>query len=236
MSVRILGIIPARGGSKGIRRKNLAPLAGRPLIAWTIDAARRSSSLHRLIISTDDPEISDVARGLGAEVPFLRPAELAQDDTPGVAPVLHAVRWLAAHERYEPDYVMVLQPTSPLRQSADIDGAAGMAEETGCDAVVSVREAAGHPFWTKRITPAGTLTEFMPRSEGYLRRQDLPAAYELNGAVYLIRTSRLLADESLSPPDTRAYVMPAERSIDIDSAWELYLTDLILRDRGHDRD
>src|SRR5215510_4330966 len=151
MSWQVLGIIPARGGSKGVRRKNIAPLAGRPMIAWTIAAALGSPSLSRVVISTEDREISEVARSLGADTPFFRPEELARDETPGIAPVLHAVRWLAKEENYTPDYVMLLQPTSPLRITEDIENAVRIAREKQCDAVVSVTEAAGHPFWMKQI-------------------------------------------------------------------------------------
>lgn len=232
MSLQVLGIIPARGGSKGVQRKNIAPLAGKPMIAWTIEAALCSPSLSRVIISTDDQEISDIAQSLGAEAPFLRPAELANDDTPGIAPVLHAVRWLATHEDYHPDYVMLLQPTSPLRTTEDIENVVRLANEQQCDAVVSVTEAAGHPFWMKQMAADGSLTDFLTPPREYSRRQDLPTAYELNGAVYLIRCEQLLKHETLYPARTFGYVMPQSRSIDVDSSWDLYVADLILRDQN----
>src|SRR5690349_8046730 len=119
----VLAVIPARGGSKSIPRKNLAALAGKPLIVWTIEAASASQCLTRVVVSTDDPEITAVAAAAGAEVPFVRPAELAQDETPAIEPILHAVDWLDQHEGYRPDFVMILQPTSPLRQAEDIDAA-----------------------------------------------------------------------------------------------------------------
>ena len=137
----ILGLIPARGGSKALPHKNIRQFAGKPLIAWTIETALACPMLDRTIVSTDDPEIADVSRHWGAEVPFLRPAELARDDTPGIEPVLHAVRWLGENEGYRPDYVMVLQPTSPLRTTEDIEAAIQLARDRQADGVVSRNSA-----------------------------------------------------------------------------------------------
>jgi CMP-N-acetylneuraminic acid synthetase len=232
MSLQVLGMIPARGGSRGVRRKNIAPLAGKPMIAWTIETALRSPSLSRVLVSTNDQEIAEKAQSFGAEVPFLRPAELARDETPGVEPVLHAVRWLATNEDYRPDYVMLLQPTSPLRTTEDVEAAVDIVREKDCDSVVSVTAAAGHPYWMKQISADGSLSDFLESGIKYSRRQDLPPAYELNGAIYLIRRQRLLAKESLCPPGTLAYVMPPDRSLDIDSPWDFHVADLILRNQG----
>lgn len=227
----ILVLINARGGSKSIPRKNIARLAGKPMIAWTIEAALGSSSVSRVLVSTDDREIAGIAREFGADVPFLRPAELARDDTPGIEPVLHAVRWLAEHEAYHPNYVMLLQPTSPLRTTEDIEAIVHIAREQQAESVVSVSEAATHPYWMKRITENGVLADFVPLEQKYTRRQDLPAAYALNGAVYLIRCATLLEQQTFYPSRTFAYVMPAERSLDVDVPWDMYLADLILKDR-----
>jgi CMP-N,N'-diacetyllegionaminic acid synthase len=227
----ILGLICARGGSKSIPRKNLALLAGKPMIAWTIEAALKSPSLTRAVVSTDDDEIAEVAKHWGADVPFLRPAELARDDTPGIEPVLHALRWLAEHESYHPDYVMLLQPTSPLRTTEDIEAAVRLARERGVDSVVSVTEAATHPYWMKRITENGELAELVPTEQEYSRRQELPPAYALNGAIYLIKVDTLMEQHTFYPDRTLAYVMPAERALDVDEPWDLYLADLVLQDK-----
>jgi CMP-N,N'-diacetyllegionaminic acid synthase len=235
MTLQILGIVPARGGSKGIPRKNLAALAGKSMIAWTIEAALSSPSINRVIVSTEDREIGEAARALGAEVPFWRPDEFAKDDSPGIAPVLHAVRWLASNEDYHPDYVMLLQPTSPLRTKEDIEAVVRLARERQCDAVVSVTPAGAHPFWMKQIGADGTLQAFLNPPQQYSRRQDLPAVYKLNGAVYLIRREPLLEQETFYPAGTLAYVMPECRSLDVDSEWDLHLADLLLQDRNrHD--
>jgi CMP-N,N'-diacetyllegionaminic acid synthase len=229
---RIVGLVTARGGSKGIPRKNVLPLAGKPLIAWTLEAALESRKLDRVIVSTDDAEIADVARAWGATVPFMRPAELARDDSSHIDVVQHALDWLAAHEHSEPEYLLTLQPTSPLRTSEDIDAAIAIAVERDAQAVVSVVNAGTHPFLAKRIMDDGTLEDLVPTSGGYLRRQVLPPAYGLNGAIYLNRSASLRNDGTFLPRGTVAYVMPAERSLDVDTPWDFYLADLILGERG----
>ena len=174
----------ARGGSKSLPRKNLAPLAGRPLIAWTIEAALRCREVGRVVVSTDDDEIAAVARTLGAEVPFRRPPELAEDDTPTMPVIMHALHWLEDEQGYVPDAVVVLQPTSPLRIADDITGAITLARERSAESVISVSPSWSHPHLAKRIAADGRLEEFMvhPRVD---RRQDLEPVYSLNGAIYL---------------------------------------------------
>jgi len=226
-----VGIVPARGGSKGIPGKNLKPVAGKPLIAWTIETALAATMLDRVIVSTDSPEIADLARRYGAETPFMRPAELAQDDTSGVAPVLHAVHWLAENEGYHADLIMVLQPTSPLRIPADIDRAIELACEKKADAVVSVAPVEAHPYWMKQRDRDGRITDFMNPDQPIERRQDLPELYALNGAIYLVRRDVLMEQETFYTDNTFSLVMPVERSLDVDNPWDLYLADLILKDR-----
>lgn len=228
---RVLAVIPARGGSKGIPNKNIAPVAGRPLIAWTIAAAQEARCVERVVLTTDSPVIAEVAREYGAETPFLRPPELAEDDTPGIVPILHAVGWLDEHEGYCPDYVMALQPTSPLRTAQDIEAAARLAWEKAADGVVSVCPAKHHPYWMKKIAEDGRMADFLPIDREYTRRQDLPPVYALNGALYLVRREVLVQRETWYTDRTYAYVMPPERSLDVDTPWELYLADLILRER-----
>ena len=227
-----LALIPARSGSKGIPRKSTAPVAGRPLIAWTIAAAQGASAVNRIVVSTDDPTIANVSRSFGAEAPFLRPAELARDDTPGTFPALHALRWLDAHEDCRPEFFMLLQPTSPLRTSADIDAAVATLHRRRADSVVSVTPVAHPPHWMKRIVDGGRLTDYLTDLGTPACRQDLPAAYALNGAIYLIRREVFLARESWYSERTCAYVMPEERSLDVDSPWHLRIADLALRDQG----
>jgi len=224
-----LALIPARGGSKSIPHKNLAPLAGKPLIAWTIEAALRYAAGLRVVVSTDDEEIANAARRSGAEAPFERPLGLAQDDTPTMAVVSHALWWFDENEGYRPERLLVLQPTSPLRTTDDISAAIALADERAADSVVSVSSGATHPNLLKRVTDEGRLEDLVPH-DPVLRRQDLEPVYSLNGAIYLASRDLLLKRESFYSDRTYAYVMPPERSIDVDAPWDLYLCDLILRD------
>jgi CMP-N-acetylneuraminic acid synthetase len=228
--IKTVGLITARGGSKSIPQKNVKPLAGKPLIAWTIEAALRSRQLSRVIVSTDDDEIARVAREWGADVPFMRPQELAQDDSPHLDVIVHAINWLESENESEVDYLMLLQPTSPLRTTADIDAAIMLAAEKNADAVISVCSTHDHPYLSKQVTPDGKLLDFVERPQGYLARQTLPPAYSLNGAIYLVRRNILMERADWYTDRTFAYIMPPERSLDIDSPWDLHLVDLILRD------
>lgn len=227
----ILALITARGGSKSVPKKNIRLVAGKPLIAWTIEAAKSCKSLNRVVVSTDDEEIAQAAREWGAEVPFIRPSELAQDDSPHIPVVTHAVEWMESHESMRSDYVLLLQPTSPLRSSNDIDDSIRLALEHDADSVVSVCEAPYHPYLAKNIVN-GRLEDFMPSPEGYLARQALPQSFVNNGAIYLVRRDVLMERETLYTDDSYAYLMPAERSLDIDTPWDLHLAELILKDRG----
>jgi CMP-N,N'-diacetyllegionaminic acid synthase len=222
--VKVLGVITARGGSKGIPGKNLKPLAGKPLIAHTIDAARVSGAFDRLILSTDDAAIADAARAHGCDVPFTRPAELARDDTRHLAVMQHAVEWLRDHDAYDPDFVMILQPTSPLRSADDIRASIDVIEATGADSVVSVSEVPAHynPMRTLRVDERGFASLFVtgkPVRTRINRRQDMPIVWTMDGAIYLFRTSVLLGPEpSLYGDRTAVYVTPAGRGVSIDDA------------------
>jgi CMP-N,N'-diacetyllegionaminic acid synthase len=219
--VKILGVITARGGSKGIPGKNLKLLGGRPLLAYTVDAARESGALDRVILSTEDAAIAEAGRAMGCDVPFVRPAELSSDDTIHLHVIQHAARWMIEHG-YQPDAVMTLQPTSPLRSAADITDAARLLETSGADSVLSVTEvsAHAHPLRMLRVDAGGDATLFAtgePVRRRINRRQDLPQAWVMNGAIYACRTSVLFdAEPSLYGDRVAAYPMPAERSISID--------------------
>ena len=219
----MLGVITARGGSKGLPGKNLRTLAGKALMAHTIDAARESRAFDRLILSTDDDAIAAAGRTCGCEVPFMRPAELAQDETPHLPVLQHAVQWLRDHERYEPDAVMILQPTSPLRRAVDIRESIALLGTSGADSVVSVSEVPAHfnPMRTLRVDERGTATLFVsgePVRRRINRRQDMPAAWTMNGAIYLFRAAVIGGSEpSLYGNRTAAYVMPPQFAVSIDS-------------------
>ena len=227
----VIGLITARGGSKSIPRKNIHLLAGKPLIAWTIEAAQKSKNLCRVIVSTDDGRIAEVAEQYGAEVPFTRPSELAQDDSDHVSVVEHALKWLEENENFDPDYIMLLQPTSPFRLTEDIDAAIEIAKSNNADAVVGVTEMKPHPYLSQHLGDDGSISPLLPTDIPYLRRQALPTVFAINGAVYLNRPKSLLKHRSFTPEGTFGYVMPAERSMDIDTPWDLEVAELILQTR-----
>ena len=207
----LLALIPARGGSKGIPRKNIRPFCGKPLLQWSIDVALSSPTVDRLVVSTDDPEIAEVARAGGAEVPFLRPLELATDTTPGIAPVLHALQLLPGVSE-----LLLLQPTSPLRQVDDVEAIVALHRQPGRDAVVSVVPSSKHPAWMFALSSEQVLEPLVAHSDAACRQQ-LPPAYALNGALYLASRSFLERERSFLTPNTMGYLMPPERSVDIDS-------------------
>jgi CMP-N-acetylneuraminic acid synthetase len=225
--MQVLAVVPARGGSKGVPRKNLRLVAGRPLLAYTADAVRASSRVTRAIVSTDDDEIARAARELGLEVPFMRPAELAADDTP-MQPVLqHAVRAMAA-AGFVADVVVLLQPTSPLRRGAHIDAAVDLLESTGADSVVSV-VLVPHQFNPVSVMTldGDRLVPFLPGPQ-VLRRQDKPRVFARNGpAVAAIRCA-VLERGSLYGDDPRALLMTPEESLDVDSPADLEYLELVL--------
>jgi CMP-N,N'-diacetyllegionaminic acid synthase len=220
----ILGLIPARGGSKGIPRKNLAPVAGKPLLAWTVGAALASRRLTRAVVSTDSDEIADVARSLGADV-LARPAELAADETPMLDVIRHALGELRAC-----DALVLLQPTSPLRRAKHIDEAVELLLDSGADAVVSVVEAP-HAFLpaSLMLLEEGRLVALDARAP--LVRQQKAQLYARNGpAVLALRPERL--GGGLYEGDCRAYVMDPRDSLDVDGPFELELAGLLLSSRG----
>jgi CMP-N-acetylneuraminic acid synthetase len=224
--VNTLGVVPARGGSKGIPHKNLRIVAGRPLLAYTADAAR-ASRISRTIVSTDDPAIADVARGVGLEVPFMRPRELAVDTAP-MAPVLqHAVREMALRG-FDADAVVLLQPTSPLRRGEHIDRALDLLEASGADSVVTVVEVP-HQFNPVSIMrlEGDRLVRFM-EGPPILRRQDKPRVFARNGPAVLAVRASVLERGSLYGDDCRAVIMAPEESIDLDTPLDLDLLDSLL--------
>ncbi len=227
--VSVIALITARGGSKGLPRKNILPAGGKPLIAWTIEAARKSR-VRSVIVSTDDEEIAQIARQCGAEVPFLRPSELAMDDTPHADVVLHAAEYLRDSGAL-PDAIALLQPTSPLLLASDLDGAIEAFTRSETRSLVSVCEPATHPFLAVTLDDGGRVHRFVDRPSRDMRRQEMPNVYAFNGAITIVSSDYLLATRNLTERDPMAYRMPVERSLDVDSAWEFLLVDLLLTQR-----
>lgn len=231
----VLAIIPARGGSKGVPRKNIRNVGGRPLIAYTIDAARNSRWLSRVVVTTDDSEIGDVARKCGCEV-IPRPANLAADDTPMVPVVLHALRKVEETCPMSFTHGILLQPTCPLRTAQDIDGALGIMLEDAqdLDSVVSVDLVADyHP--ARMYTLNGDILLPYAAEPPERLRQNLPAVYHRNGAIYAF-TRATLESGTLIGRRARPYVMPHERSLNIDDEWDLLVADLYLNYRASRND
>lgn len=225
---RTLALIPARGGSKGLPGKNILPVGGRPLIDWTIAAARGSRLVDRVVLSSDDDAIIATARACGCDVPFRRPAELATDTTPMIDVVLHALDALPEYQR-----VVLLQPTSPLRTSADIDAACEALDRSDASACVSVSPVEQSPYWMYRLTDERRMQPLIDTGSQATRRQDLPEVFALNGAVYVARADWLRQHRTFVTSETIAHVMPLERSIDIDTAADLEAFKRILAEHSH---
>ena len=227
---KAVAVIPARGGSKGIPQKNLSSVLGKPLIAYTIKAALQAQTLDKVIVSTDDEQIRTVSQGYGAEVPFIRPHHLATDTATTLSVLQHAITYLAEHQSYLADIVVCLQPTNPLRSAEDIDAAVRLCIDTGTDSVVSLCQAKHHPYWMKKIVD-GRVSPLMNENENhYTRRQDLPPVYQLNGALYVTRTNVLLEENRILGKYTVPYIMPPERSIDIDMPNDLKMAAVLLKE------
>jgi CMP-N-acetylneuraminic acid synthetase len=224
-----LAVITARGGSRGVPGKNTKLLGGRPLIEYAIEAASRCLRLTDTIVSTDSEEIADAARRAGATVPFLRPGHLAQDDTPHLPVIQHALAEMERLRDTQYDLVVTLQPTSPFRLPEDIDGTIAVLLTTGADSAVSVCEmpAASHPIKAKRLEGNLVVPYCVPEPEG-LRRQDLPPAYRRSGAVYVARHALVMESGRFYGDRVAAHIVPSERSIDIDSEQDWVMAEHML--------
>ena len=223
--LNILGIIPARGGSKGIPRKNIKLLAGKPLIHYTITEAKKSKYLSYIVVSTEDVEITNLVEKYGVDV-VKRPDELSADDTPTSHVVQHVIKFLQEKENQNFNIIVVLQPTSPLRLVSDIDGAIEMFMKKKCDSVVTVSKVQHPPHWMYTIE-RDVLVPII-KEKNILRRQDAPKIFQLNGAVFVTSKEYLFKNNLIFSGEIRPYIMPIERSVDIDSPLDLKLAELII--------
>jgi len=219
----VLALITARGGSQGVVRKNLREVGGKSLLARAVEAARAASCVDRVVLSSDDAEIIQAGILLGCEVPFVRPAELATAEASSMDVVRHVLA--ALPERY--DLIVLLQPTSPFRTGADIDGTVRKCVKSGAPACVSVCVPSKPPHWTMELDRDGAMKPLMPEYGQAHRRQDLPPAHAINGAVFVARCDWIVKQSGFVTPETLAYVMPAERSLDIDSEYDLVLAEAV---------
>ena len=222
----LLALIPARGGSRGIPRKNIRPFCGKPLLHWSIDVALAAPSVDRVVVSTDDPEIAKVALAGGARVPYLRPAELASDTASCIDTVMHALEQLP-----EVSDVLLLQPTSPLREVEDVEAIVALRRQADREAAVSVTPSCKHPAWMFALSPQQQLDPLLPSVEAACRQQ-LPQAYALNGALYLASREFLERERRFLTADTLGYVMPPERSVDIDTPLDWQWGEFLMQQQG----
>jgi len=229
--LRVLGLVPARGGSKGIPRKNIRLLAGKPLLQYTIEAAHSARLLARVVLSTDDPEIAEVGRRCGIEVPFERPVDLARDTTPTLPVVQHAMRWLeAAGDRF--DAVCILQPTSPLRSPGVIDGCISLLERRQVDTVMTVLPvpAEHNPHWVFFQNAEGLLRLSTGERAPIPRRQDLPPAFHREGSVYVTRRDVVIVDDAILGERVAGYPLDPERSVNLDERRDWDRAERLLRE------
>ncbi|NOZ51659.1 MAG: acylneuraminate cytidylyltransferase family protein [Gammaproteobacteria bacterium] len=220
----VLALIPARGGSKGLPHKNIKSIAGKPMIAWTIEAATQSQYIDRIIISSDDTETIKIAKQFGCEAPFVRPPHLAQDNSPTIDAVVHALDNLPHY-----DMVVLLQPTSPLRNTEDIDNAINTLITANANSCVSVTEPDKSPYWMFTINKKGAIRPLLNQELSNKPRQQLPLIQVLNGAIYIIKTQSLKTNPALITHDTVPYMMSKERSIDVDDNLDMKLAEFLLQ-------
>ncbi|OGJ60121.1 hypothetical protein A2881_01005 [Candidatus Peribacteria bacterium RIFCSPHIGHO2_01_FULL_55_13] len=227
--ISVLGVITARGGSQGIPRKNIAALLGKPLIAYTIAAAKESKLLTTCIVSTDNEEIANMAKDLGADVPFLRPAMLAKDSSKSIDVMAHALEWMEKNRSKIFDYAMILQPTSPLRTGEDIDATIRIAAQTGADSVMSMVELVDFSVpKLKRIKDNCIFPLFEEEGKESAHRNTGEPVFKRNTAIYLTKTELLRAGDMFGK-NSRAYIMPRDRSIDINDAVDFATAESLLR-------
>jgi CMP-N,N'-diacetyllegionaminic acid synthase len=221
---KVLAVIAARGGSKGLPGKNIALLGGKPVVAWSVAAAHCSKLIDRTILSSEDTEIIAAARGAGCDVPFVRPATLATDDASIADVILHALDALQEHY----DYVVLLQATSPLRSAEDIDDCIRACESAGASSAVTLTQSDKNPRWMFMLGPKCVLKPMGSWDDLKSRRQEMAPVYAANGAVYVVRVDRFQLSHNFFDPDSVGCVMPRERSVDIDEAIDLTLAKALL--------
>jgi len=228
-NLSVLAVVTARGGSKGLPGKNIRPMLGKPLISWTIDAALAAPSIDSIVVSTDDEEIANVSRSAGARVPFMRPISLASDTASSIDVLFHVIDTLEQMgEHY--DLVVLLEPTSPLRNPSDIEQALSQLIENRAGSVVSVcRAESHHPAFMYRQTDDSRLMPFTNQQPTALRRQDIEPVYFLEGTVYCSHIDILRAQQSFYHQDTLAYEVPKWKSIEIDDIYDFVMVEALMR-------
>lgn len=228
--IKNLAVIPARGGSKGLPRKNIKLLNNKPMIAYSIKSAIESVCFDKIIVSTDDHEIANIATQYGAEVPFMRPEHLANDEAKIVDVLLHMIDFFEKTNNFF-DFITLLQPTSPLRSAQDILGAMHLCVEKKANSVISVSEVAHSPLWMNTLPDDNCLENFLNKDIVNKRRQDLPVYYGLNGAIYIVKVEFLKKNKSFYSEQSYAYVMPRDRSVDVDHIHDFHMCEILLTNK-----
>jgi len=225
----ILGVIPARGGSKGIKGKNLIPVFGKPLIAYAIECGKKCPSIDRLIVSTDSPEIAEISSKYGAEIPFIRPAELANDTAPMLPVLQHAIIKCEKYYSKVVEAVILLDPTGPLRTVEDIENSLEILRQKECNAIISGNTAHRNPYFNMVTLNKGYVVLANPSGKMIGRRQDAPKVFDLNTVVWVYSRKALMEEKARIPKRTILYMIPPERAIDIDNEFDLKLLEFQLQ-------
>jgi len=226
--VRVLAIIPARGGSKGIPLKNLQKLAGKPLIEYAIQTAKKSKKIDRIIISTDSESIAKTAKKLGAEVPFLRPKNIAKSNSPAIEYVKHTLKVLYSKENYVPDIVIILQPTSPIRKEGMIDRSIILLKKSRASCVISVTKIKTHPYFSFRYYGKKYLKPFKSDFQKYFQRQKFPDLFYPTGGIYTFWHNTVKKYDSIYGPRIKPLIIDQEDGVDIDSMFDLFISEMRL--------
>ncbi len=227
----ILGLILARSGSKGIKQKNISKLCGKPLIAWTINSALKSKNLTDVILSTDSATIAKIGKKFGADVPFIRPLKFSKDKSPSIDAIEHAIKWLRKKgKNYE--FVVLLEPTSPLRDHNDIDLAINKVIKLKAQSLVSVSKAVAlHPAYLYKKTKAEKIKPFKTYKKKYIRKQDIEPVYFMEGTIYISKVSTLLKKKTFCHKNTLMYEVPKWKSLEIDDSLDLILVRAIIQNK-----
>lgn len=227
---KVVCVIPARGGSKGVPRKNIKLLAGKPLIAYTIEQALESKYIDRTIVSTEDDEIANISRQFGAEVPFLRPEHLAGDQVATVDVLLHAINWLDEMELYSFDILVLLHTTTPLRAVEDIDACIEILKDTNADNIFSVTEAHRNPYFNMvEVDERGKVQ--LIKQGSFTSRQSAPKVYDMNSSIYVWWKERFKKSVKIFMDNSRIYIMPKQRSVDIDDDIDFKIAEMIMAEK-----
>lgn len=227
---KVVCVIPARGGSKGVPRKNIKQLAGKPLIAYTIEQALESQYIDRVIVSTEDMEIAEISKEYGAEVPFMRPDALSGDQVATVDVLIHAISWLEKEDKFNFDILVLLHTTTPLRAVEDIDACIEMLNDTKADNIFSVTEAHRNPYFNMvEITTNGKVQ--LSKEGSFSSRQSAPKVYDMNSSIYIWWKDVLKREMKIFLDNSKIYIMSKERSIDIDNELDFKMCQMLLPER-----